>query len=99
MKLVTDLQNHLRNNPKGYWFKRKLYGWGWIPARPQGWTVLILYVVLVGLISTRITEDMDEAQVLTRFILPFGGMTLLLIIICYWKGERPRWQWGKQIDD
>jgi hypothetical protein len=24
--------DYLRNNPQRYWFKRKLYGWGWTPA-------------------------------------------------------------------
>jgi hypothetical protein len=24
-----------------------------------------------------------------------GGLVLLLILICLWKEEKPRWRWGK----
>ncbi len=24
-----------------------------------------------------------------------GGLLVLLILVCYWKGEKPRWSWGK----
>jgi hypothetical protein len=24
-----------------------------------------------------------------------SGMVVVLLIICYWKGEPPRWRWGK----
>ena len=23
---------YLKDNPQGYWFKAKLYGWGWVPV-------------------------------------------------------------------
>jgi hypothetical protein len=22
------------------------------------------------------------------------GMIIVLLLVCYWKGERPRWRWG-----
>ena len=36
---------YMRNNPEKNWFKRKLYGWGWTPARWQGGVVIGVYVV------------------------------------------------------
>jgi len=33
---------YMKDNPKKYWFKRKLYGWGWVPVRWQGWFVVLL---------------------------------------------------------
>jgi hypothetical protein len=33
MKLFKEYTDYLKDNPQGYWFKRKLYGWGWTPAR------------------------------------------------------------------
>jgi hypothetical protein len=31
---------------------------------------------------------------LREFTLPILGLTILLIIVCYLKGEKPRWRWG-----
>jgi hypothetical protein len=27
---------YLKDNPQGYWFKRKVWGWGWTPVTWQG---------------------------------------------------------------
>jgi len=33
MKLWADYTDYLKNNPKGYWFRRKLYSYGFnLPA-------------------------------------------------------------------
>jgi uncharacterized membrane protein YhaH (DUF805 family) len=34
-------------------------------------------------------------QHLAWAVVCMGGMVLLLILICYLKGEKPRWRWGK----
>lgn len=36
MSLIKNCVEYLKDNPEGYWFKRKLYGWGWTPAKWQG---------------------------------------------------------------
>ena len=33
---MINFKEYIRNNPKGYWFKRKLYGWGWFPVKWEG---------------------------------------------------------------
>lgn len=50
MNLIKDHIDYLKDNPEGYWFKRKLYGYGWTPARPAGWLTLFVYlgVLLLG---------------------------------------------------
>ena len=30
---------------KSYWFKARLYGWGWVPVKWQGWLDLYLFSV------------------------------------------------------
>src|SRR3989344_3809139 len=43
---LLNYTEYLRVNPKGYWFKRKLYGWGWVPVRWQGWLFLAAWIGL-----------------------------------------------------
>jgi hypothetical protein len=78
------------NDPK-YWFPAKRYGWGWGPPITwQGWVVFVSWLTIffcgVWYLASRHS----------RFHFVFAsGMVILLVIICYWKGEPPRWRWGK----
>ena len=98
MSLIKDCLAYLQDNPQGYWFKAKLYGWGWTPAKWQGWLVILVYVALILiLVLTRendIPGNPDSGSNFLTFALPIIVLTILLIIICYKKGEKPRWQWG-----
>jgi hypothetical protein len=82
----------MSNQDQRYWFRAKRYGWGWgLPLTWQGWTVLAVWsaVVIVGfryLLPPRVAPDLI-------FVLV---MILLLLGICYLKGEPPRWRWGDQ---
>lgn len=96
--MIKEYINYLKDNPQGYWFKAKLYGWGWIPAKWQGWAVLLVYVtLLVALVISRekdIPGNPDSGSNFLIFALPIIVLTTLLIFICYKKGEKPHWQWG-----
>ena len=85
--------NYIKDNPKGYWFKRKLFGWGWVPVRWQGFVVTFAYMgVLLGLgLNLERSESVDVG---IEFIAPLIVSTVILITICYLKGEKPKWQWG-----
>jgi hypothetical protein len=74
-----------------YWFPAKRYGWGWGPPVVwQGWVVLIVWgAVLIGGMLR-----LQRAQHLGPMLAYVTVMSLLLIAICYAKGERPRWRWG-----
>ena len=85
---------YFKDNPQGYWFKRKLYGWGWVPVTWQGWLVLLVYIVALFAFAFTIDESSPPEEVMFTFILPLVLLTGTLIRICYKKGERPRWQWG-----
>jgi hypothetical protein len=97
--MLKEYIAYLKDNPRGYWFKRKLYGWGWVPAKWQGWCIIFLYILLIlSLVLVRekdIPGNSDSGSNFLTFALPIIVLTTLLIIVAYKKGERPRWQWGK----
>lgn len=91
--------DYLRDNPEKLWFKRKLYGWGWVPVRWQGWAVIGLWVVAVFAFASTIDDNSPPREVVFTFLLPVCILTALLIRICYRMGEKPRWQWGLDEDE
>jgi hypothetical protein len=75
-----------------YWFPAKRYGWGWgIPCTWQGWIVLIGYLFLIntGLII------IDLKANLIGYLAYMAVLTAIFVIICWRKGEPPRWRWGR----
>ncbi len=80
---------------KKLWFKRKTYGWGWTPCTWEGWLSIFVYVVLITMFALNINENMPAREGIPTFILPVVVLTLALIYLAYKKGEKPRWQWGK----
>lgn len=81
---------------KKLWFKAKRYGYGWTPATWQGWLVLIVYILVVIENFWRIdSRSHSVSDTLINFVPPTLLFTMLLIFICYWRGEQPRWRWGK----
>ena len=78
---------------KQLWFKAKMYGWGWQPVSWQGWVVLAVYVfAIVKIFRTVDAASHSNSDTLIGFALPFTGLTLILLAICYTKGERLRWR-------
>jgi hypothetical protein len=89
--------DYLKDNPEGYWFKRKLYGWGWTPATKEGWGIIILWVVLLILNTNRLEERASSEEDFLWSLIPQTAlMVLVLIVICYKTGEKPRWQWSNK---
>jgi hypothetical protein len=79
-----------------YWFKRKTYGWGWTPSTWEGWFITIMYIMAALYIFRKIDSTSHSASdTLIGFTYPLILLTFILIIVCYFKGEEPRWQWGK----
>jgi len=73
--------------PPRYWFRAKRYGWGWgLPLCWEGWVVMGVWlaglVAIVGLLE----EPERGASVLLE--------SIVLVAICWWKGEPARWRWG-----
>ena len=72
------------------WFKAKIYGWGWYPCSWQGWLVILVWLLLFTFGIAKMDHEWLKNLVVI-FIL-----TLFLFWICYKKGEKPRWRWGKE---
>lgn len=84
------------NKEKKLWFKRKSYGWGWMPVSWEGWVIILVYVL--ALVSNFITIDNVQhsgSDILINFAPRFIIFSLALIFICYMKGDKPKWTWGK----
>jgi len=96
--MIKEYIKYLKDNPREYWFKAKLYGLGWTPAKWQGWFVIFLYTLLIlGLVLVRekdIPGNPDSGSNFLTFALPIIVLTIILVIVAYKKGEKPRWQWG-----
>jgi hypothetical protein len=78
------------------WFRRKTYGWGWTPVAWQGWVVVFAHVAIVLASALTIDDDSPTREIMFTFVLPIALSAIALLRICYKKGEKPRWQWGKK---
>ncbi|GGI85664.1 hypothetical protein GCM10007973_22740 [Polymorphobacter multimanifer] len=41
----------MRIAPVNTWFKPKRIGWGWTPARPEGWAAIAAFIVLLAALA------------------------------------------------
>ena len=80
---------------KRYWFYAKRYGYGWgLPASWEGWVVFIGYLAAVfgGIAVFPPDKSMGP------YLVYITALTLLLMLVCYVKGEPARWRWGNTSD-
>jgi len=72
-------------------FPAKRYGWGWgLPCAWQGWVVMVVWLlILTGVGFDFLPNRLWSIEIACLLL------TALLIAICWWKGEKPRWRWGK----
>ena len=94
---------YLKNNPQGYWFKRKLYGWGWVSVKWEGWAVIAASVGYIVWVAQGFAKHAELAKALnvelasgelTSFFVKIALGVGVMMVFCFWKGESPRWQWG-----
>ncbi len=74
-----------------YWFYAKRYGYGWgLPATWEGWVVFVGYLAAVfgGL------DVYPPDRAMGQYVAYLTVLSLLLMIVCYAKGEPARWRWG-----
>jgi hypothetical protein len=81
----------MKSTEKKIWFPAKTYGWGWgLPCCWQGWVVMLSFLLLLGGSALLL---LPLHPLIWEGVVWF--LALLLIAICWIKGERPRWRWGK----
>ena len=74
-----------------HWFPAKRYGWGWgLPTAWQGWVVLAVFAL--GVIGGAVV--LLPAQGALAFVAWSLLLCVLLVAVCWVKGERPGWRWG-----
>lgn len=77
---------------RNYWFPAKRYGWGWgMPCAWQGWVAFALFWVLLLIGAVKILP----AHGPQAFVVYSLGLTVLLVLVCWVKGEPPgsgRWE-------
>ena len=78
-------------NEKKIWFPAKKYGWGWGPPTCwQGWVVMAVWFVAL---AAGVPLALHNHHFL--FIAYTLFLSAILILICWIKGEKPRWRWGR----
>jgi hypothetical protein len=74
-----------------YWFPAKRYGWGWgFPGTWQGWLVLAGFVLLMVVGALIFPPRLEPG----RYLAYVAVLCVLLVAVCWLKGEPPRWRWG-----
>lgn len=92
--MIKEYIRYLKDNTKGYWFKASLYGWGWTPAKKEGWIALLVYLLVMiapALLAIKFAESGDKFLwwFVPLIIIANIGATMALIWISSKKGEKP----------
>lgn len=81
------------SEPTQFWFPAKRYGWGWgVPTVWQGWAVLAAFFVLLVLGAAIFLPGHRR----TAFVVYSVLVSLVLVAICWMKGEPPKWRAGEK---
>ena len=95
MSFFSRYVAYLKDNPEGYWFKRKVFGWGWFPATWQGWLALGIFVALLAWLIVPFASELAPSNSdTTWFLIKVLAWAAVLVLTCYLTGEPPKWQWG-----
>jgi len=79
-----------------YWFPAKKYGWGWsLPCSWQGWVTLLIYILSVAVCAVVFNPDHSPGL----YLFGMFCLTMVLIGVCWVKGEKPSWRWGEKTEN
>lgn len=85
-----------------FWFKRRRYGYGWIPVTWQGFAVLFGYVAAVIVASFAFLGDVPENEYRAEvgyYLIFVALLTVTLLRITHKKAPKAQWRWGKKESD
>jgi hypothetical protein len=78
------------------WFPAKTYGWGWGPPKDwRGWTVLAVFFALVAASVALFPPTRSPGA----FLVSNAALAFALTGVCWLKGEKPKWRWGRDGKD
>ena len=89
-------------NKQKFWFKRRRYGYGWIPVTWQGVVTIIIFLFVVIFSSIILLKDVEKNTYqpeASMFVLVLSISTFIFIEISYKMGPPPRWRWGSKTND
>jgi hypothetical protein len=87
----------MEEDKKKIWFPAKKYGFGWgLPVTWQGWVVFLSYMLLIIIGSLAFKNFHLRPAIFYLYVII---LTSVLIIICWKKGEKAEWRWGKTKKD
>ena len=96
MKAKPQLLTIEEAKARGLWFISKRYGYGWVPITWQGWLTTAGSIALIACTAFLTIEK--PAPTSYDALLFFKGVISVVFVtlyICYKKGERAYWRWGK----
>ena len=74
-----------------YWFPAKTYGWGWgLPTTWQGWVVIAAFSIALVVLTVYVSP----AQHPVWYFVGTSLLSAVLVTVCWFTGEPPRWRWG-----
>jgi len=88
---MVNYIKYLKENPKGYWFKRKLYGWGLGSVKWQGWLITLVFIIFITYMAIAFLIKGKLIEYFVSLIIAIA----VLVYIAYKTGEKPKWSWGK----
>ena len=82
----------MQKSPSRYWFPAKQFGWGWGPPSSwHGWVVIAAFAMLF----TACGYEFPPRSHPLAFAASVLALSIGLLVVCFAKGEPPRWKWGK----
>lgn len=90
-----------KGKDRGYWFKRRRYGYGWTPVTWQGWSAVASFLTIVLVASTVLKDtpgnsySLESLVYLTLIVLA----AVSLVVISVKKGPSAKWRWGSKATD
>jgi hypothetical protein len=85
---------YLKDNPNHYWFKNKMYGFGWVPVMWQGWLTLAIFLIFVIWQAIVFGATANDSADAILFISNIFLSIAVMFLICHIKGEKLTWRWG-----
>jgi hypothetical protein len=75
-----------------YWFAARSFGWGWgLALTWQGWVTYGLYAATMVCLRLLIPPAANRRA----YLVGVAAATFALVLVCWLKGEPPRWRWGR----
>ena len=73
---------------KSLWFKKKRLGWGWRPCSKEGWLVVLFFLTTILTTIFYFYKNKELMKDSTMFLSSIFSQVIILIYICYKKGEK-----------